>query len=83
MLVSDPNRLLDSIENDTERVAGKLSITGICRDPKDDKLLACAVEGNADYIVTGDIDILDIGSYKGVKIVTPKDFLALKIISDH
>lgn len=47
------------------------------RDPKDDKFLHTAVEANADYVVSGDNDLLDLKEYKGIKIVSPKDFLAI------
>ncbi|HGE70819.1 TPA: putative toxin-antitoxin system toxin component, PIN family [Candidatus Poribacteria bacterium] len=47
------------------------------RDPNDNKILACAVAINADYLVTCDLDLLDIGSYKGIKIVKPEYFIHL------
>ena len=45
------------------------------RDPKDHMVLACAVGGKVDYIVSGDNDLLVIGSYGGVAIVPPDLFL--------
>ena len=47
------------------------------RDIKDDKFLACAIEGKADYIVYGDEDLLTIKEYEGVEIVTPREFIRL------
>ena len=52
-------------------------IKGISADPDDDKVLACAVDGDADYIVSGDPHLLDLKSYKGIKIVSPSTFLSL------
>jgi putative PIN family toxin of toxin-antitoxin system len=52
-------------------------ITDICRDADDDNIIACAVAAKADYVVTGDSDLLDIKSYKDIKIITPRDFEAL------
>lgn len=49
----------------------------ISRDIKDDKFLACAVEARADYVVTGDKDLLAPGKYEGIKIVTPREFLKI------
>jgi len=49
---------------------GEAEVTGVARDPDDDKLLACAVEGEADYLVTGDNDLLALGSYQGIPIIT-------------
>ncbi len=72
---TDPQPLLDVIEMDAEPTQGKLVLPGACRDPKDDKFIACAVEGNADYIVTGDKDLLDLGVYQAIKMVRPRDFL--------
>jgi predicted nucleic acid-binding protein len=49
----------------------------ISRDPQDDYLLALAVVHEADYLVTRDRDLLDLGEVVGVKIVDPVTFLAL------
>ena len=46
-----------------------------CRDPKDDKLLELAVSGNADFLVTGDKDLLVLNPFRGVEIITPREFL--------
>lgn len=45
------------------------------KDPSDDKFLDCALASDADYIVTGDKDLLEMGQYEGVRIVSPKVFL--------
>ena len=45
------------------------------RDPEDDKFLAAAAEGGARFDVTGDRDLLDIGIYRGVRVVRPTRFL--------
>lgn len=45
------------------------------RDPEDDIFLACALEGRADYLVTGDPDLLEIKYYHGTQIVSPRQFL--------
>jgi len=55
--------------------AGKQLAYPASRDIKDDKFLACGAEGEADYIVTGDKDLLDLKEFQGVKIITPRDFL--------
>ena len=48
-----------------------------CEDPKDNIILECAVEGNADYIVSGDQHLLKLKQFKGIKIITAKEFLDL------
>lgn len=45
-----------------------------CRDKKDNFLLEVALEGKADYLVTGDKDILVLNSFHNTKILKPKDF---------
>lgn len=48
-------------------------------DPSDNKYLECAVEGRADYIISGDSHLTDLRSFRGITIVTPAQFLeALK-----
>jgi uncharacterized protein len=46
-----------------------------CRDPKDDKILELALNGRAEYIVSGDKDLLVLNPFRGVKIVTVEEFL--------
>jgi putative PIN family toxin of toxin-antitoxin system len=48
----------------------------ICRDPKDNMLLEAAADGNADVIVSGDKDLLDLEAFEEIPIVGPADFLA-------
>jgi putative PIN family toxin of toxin-antitoxin system len=47
----------------------------ICRDKNDNMVLGTALAGEAEYIITGDKNLLDIKKYKKIKIVTAKDFL--------
>jgi uncharacterized protein len=46
-----------------------------CRDPKDDKILELALNGQAEYIVSGDKDLLVLNPFRDVKIVTVEEFL--------
>ena len=46
-----------------------------CRDPKDDKFLALAASGGAQAIVSSDDDLLSMGSFEGVVILSPRRFL--------
>jgi uncharacterized protein len=46
-----------------------------CRDPKDDKILELALNGQAQYIVSGDRDLLVLNPFHDVKIVTAEEFL--------
>ena len=51
-------------------------IPPICRDPDDDRVIACAVVGRAAVIVSGDKDLLDLGEVGGIPILTAAQFLA-------
>jgi predicted nucleic acid-binding protein len=57
------------------RAAGVAKVLSYSRDPKDDKFVACALAGDADYVVTEDKDILVLEALAGVRLVTPYDFL--------
>lgn len=52
-------------------------LSAVPRDPDDSKYLAVALEGRAPYVVSGDKDLLEVGEYQGVRILTPAQFLGL------
>jgi putative PIN family toxin of toxin-antitoxin system len=59
--------------NETERVEILTPITA-CPDPDDDKFLSLAVEGQADFIITGDkADLLSLKEISGIKIITARE----------
>lgn len=72
---------LDKLIERSDVTAGKQLLQLIGRDVKDDKFLACAFEAKADYIITGDKDLLVLKKYEGIKIVTSREFLILLIPS--
>ena len=45
-------------------------VVPVCRDPDDDEVLACAMAAKADLIVSGDADLLILGQYQGIPIIT-------------
>jgi len=47
-----------------------------CRDPKDDKFLELAVNGRADKIITGNLDLLALHPFRAIPIITPMEYLA-------
>jgi putative PIN family toxin of toxin-antitoxin system len=51
--------------------------SALLRDPDDLAVLACALAGDAEYIVTGDLDLLHLRSFEGVQIVRPSPFLQI------
>lgn len=66
--------LLEALVSQAEVTEGALSLPGVTRDPKDDPVVACAREGEADYIVSGDQDLLVLGEYEGIRVVSPHEF---------
>lgn len=56
---------------------GKLDIDTISDDPTDNKILACAVEREADYIISGDHHLTDLKIFHGIEIVDPSTFLKI------
>lgn len=50
----------------------------LCRDPDDDHILATALAGPCECIVTGDKDLLALRTVKGIRIVSPSDFWAME-----
>ena len=53
------------------------TIPRICRDPDDDRLIACAVVGEADVIVSGDNDLLALERVGDIPILTAAQFLEI------
>ncbi len=49
-------------------------LSGIVRDPRDDMVLACAADGRADTVVSRDKDLLSLGAFRGIAIITPEVF---------
>ena len=57
---------------------GRHTVQVITAEPTDDKILACAAEGQVDYIVASDgKHLLPLGSYAGIPIVRPRQFLEI------
>jgi len=51
------------------------SQVSVCQDENDNRVLECAIDGNADCIITGDFHLLQLGSFQKVDIMTVSDFL--------
>jgi putative PIN family toxin of toxin-antitoxin system len=56
---------------------------GVVRDPNDDMIIACAIDSQADTIVSRDKDLLSLGAFRGVPIVSPETFRHQLRGSDH
>jgi putative PIN family toxin of toxin-antitoxin system len=68
------HKWLDDIAALADVVVDTGKIEGVCRDPADEIILAAAIEGRADVIVSGDSDLLDLQEHAGIAIVPPRAF---------
>ncbi|AUX10579.1 putative toxin-antitoxin system toxin component, PIN family [Halalkaliarchaeum desulfuricum] len=65
---------VETIRYFAEFVEPNEEIAAVDDDPDDDKFLEAAVAGNVEYLVSGDRHLLDIDSFRGIDIVTPREF---------
>jgi putative PIN family toxin of toxin-antitoxin system len=75
-----PNEILRRLSDyvrDATRITLTGTLSGVCRDPKDDFILECAALGHADLIVTGDKDLLALATFRSTRILTPRQYLDL------
>ncbi len=66
--------MLNDVEKEALFLEPELKISN-CRDPKDNKFLELAVSGKASCNITGDKDLLELNPFRGIKIISPSDFL--------
>ncbi|MBI5664135.1 MAG: putative toxin-antitoxin system toxin component, PIN family [Nitrospirae bacterium] len=66
---------MKSLRSRAELVEVQTKLSIIQADPTDNVFLECAVDGKADYIISGDKHLLDMGTYSGIAILKAKDFL--------
>lgn len=71
----DTAAIRTKLQSIVEMVSPDAELKVIEDDPDDNRVLECAVEGHADYIITGDRHLLKLGSYEGIRIVTVRQFL--------
>lgn len=72
---------INYLRNISTVVAQLPDIRVIERDPKDDIIISCAVAASADYIISRDRDLLDLGNYGEIQIVSPEEFMG--ILNEH
>ena len=69
-------RLVSLIQQDALLVPGDADVSdAIPADRTDEKILACALDGEADLIVSGDPHLLDLGEYRSIPIRSVRQFL--------
>jgi putative PIN family toxin of toxin-antitoxin system len=68
--------VIDEVRNVAEVVEVSSHIDVISHPDEDNRVLECAVDGRADFIVTGDTrHILPLKEYRGIKILSPSEFI--------
>ena len=72
---NEADQVVEALRGSAEVVESHSRIT-ICRDEMDNRVIACAIDGKAEYIITGDLHLLGLRSYQSVKIMTVSDFLS-------
>ncbi len=58
-------------------VPGKVEVDVVAADPDDNLIISCALEAEADYIVSGDHHLLDLGEYQGIQIIRALELLQM------
>jgi uncharacterized protein len=71
---SDLPEYRETLEEAARTVHPAVQLDVIKEDPADDRILECAVSAGSDYIVTGDKDLLRLGRYDSIRILTVADF---------
>lgn len=66
---------IGTLEERATFTEGRITVRKIKEDPSDDMFLACALEGNADYIVSRDPHLRNLKRFQGIEIVDVKTFL--------
>jgi uncharacterized protein len=74
---SEIHAFMESLEALAILTPGKLRLNVVAADPSDDRYLECAIEGEADYLVTGDRHLLGIAVYREMEILSPRVFVEL------
>jgi putative PIN family toxin of toxin-antitoxin system len=73
---ADITEYLEVLRTFTVIVSGTVTVDAVPDDPDDNIIIACAIESEADAIVSGDQHLLSLGSYHGIPIVKAVDFLS-------
>lgn len=71
------DRLLQELQQLVEVIEPHPLREPVCRDPDDDQVLALAIAGKVDLIVSGDDDLLSLASFEEIPIIAPADAVAL------
>lgn len=73
--VEEAEFFIIDIQTYTELTEVTTKIKVVEADPTDDKFIECAVSCDADFIISGNHHLLELKNYKGIKIISPRQFL--------
>jgi putative PIN family toxin of toxin-antitoxin system len=68
---------INSIEEIANKIAVKRRINNGSRDKADNKYIECGISARADYIISGDIHLLELKNYETLEIVSANDYLKM------
>ena len=69
--------LINSLEEIGNKIVAKIQIKNGSSDKTDNKYIECGITANVDYIISGDIHLLELREYENIKIVTAKNYLEI------
>ena len=72
------DKIISEIKDFAEIVTPRVTLQVVEKDPPDDRVLECAVAAKADFIISGDKHLLDLGNFREIKIVGPAEFLEIR-----
>ena len=67
--------LVYEIEQISIFAESKKAINIVKKDPDDNKFIECAIASNSEFIISGDVHLLEIKKYRKIKIITPQEYL--------
>jgi putative PIN family toxin of toxin-antitoxin system len=73
------NKFVHDVISTSQLIEVSSVIDVVKKDTTDNQVLATALDGQASYIVSGDHHLLDLGNFRGIKIVKPIDFLNILV----
>ena len=75
------HEISQSLSQIANLVTPQESLNVVKEDPPDNRILECAVAAGSDYILTWDKDLLRLGEYAGIRILTPVQFIERELVS--
>ncbi len=73
--------ILELFRDTFEIVSPCIAVDVVASDPSDNRILEAALQGDAQFIISGDKHLLDLGEWSGIRILAPAEFLRLPELS--